>query len=117
MNTPRTTATAPNHRASGPRSVAGSVARPAAGPATAASAPLRGTLHERIDLETRHDLPYRIHYRRSIDVVQSIDDTWLYRSRWWAREEARRYYKLRCQKLLLTVYESNGAWYADTRWD
>jgi hypothetical protein len=109
MNTSRTTAAAPNHRAS----AAGSIARPA----IAAPAPLRGALHERIDVETRNDLPYRIHYRRSIDVVQSIDDTWLYRSRWWAREEARRYYKLRCQKLLLTVFQSNGAWYADTRWD
>ena len=113
MNTSRTTAAAPNHRASAAGSIAGSIARPV----IAAHAPLRGALHERIDVETRNDLPYRIHYRRSIDVVQSIDDTWLYRSRWWAREEARRYYKLRCQKLLLTVFESNGAWYADTRWD
>ncbi|MFM8179908.1 MAG: hypothetical protein ACKOAG_12110 [Candidatus Kapaibacterium sp.] len=76
-----------------------------------------GVMHERIDVDTRDGVPQRIHYRRSADMVESIDDMWVYRSRWWAREEERRYYRLRCTRLVLTVFHCDGAWYADRRWD
>ena len=76
-----------------------------------------GSAHERIDVDVRAGMPYRIHYRRSTDIVQSIDDRWLYRSRWWAREEERQYFKLRCERWVLTVFACDDAWYVDRRWD
>lgn len=76
-----------------------------------------GSAHERIDVDTRAGMPHRIHYRRSTDTVRNIDDTWVYRSRWWAREEERRYFKLRCERWVLIVFVSDNAWYVDRRWD
>lgn len=76
-----------------------------------------GSAHERIDVDTRAGMPHRIHYRRSTDTVRNIDDTWVYRSRWWAREEERRYFKLRCERWVLIVFVSDNGWYVDRRWD
>ena len=73
--------------------------------------------HERIDVQCTHNKPTRIWRRGLYHTVREIHDHWLYRSRWWGREEQRHYFRLQCDDLSMDIFERAGSWFAERVWD
>ncbi len=72
---------------------------------------------ELLEVQCSNGQPQIIRRRGRQHTVQCVLDRWMYRSRWWAREEQRHYWKVQCADLCLELFEHNGRWYSSGLWD
>lgn len=69
---------------------------------------------EPVSVAMRQGRPATIEWRRKRYTVLEVLEMWRYRGKWWMDEtlkgDVRTYFRVRCDRADVEIYEKDGAW-------
>ncbi len=72
---------------------------------------------EKVDVREKKGWPAEVMWCGKVYRTQRLIDFWVVRSRWWATEEQRVYFRLGTNRGMLEVSSSNGHWVLSKMFD